>query len=1264
MKQKSFIALWILIALGSSEAAIAQQSSGREFRRSAVMNGNQVRTVFGNWGVIGQPAEQGYRGAWKDNNNGYLGDVSPLVGAEVISEGKLFHSVVTSPVARPTTRRDEDPLTGKPWTFEPVSGYFNANIEKVAMSNDKNSWPPTWPDKMNDGNDPGWPRSWNGYFGKRINADLETYYVMDDQNDERFSLATNNIFGVSFKSDSLKPSRNGLGLEMRVRALQWAQFLAKDNIFWLYEITNTSTTDYNRTVFGMLVGTYIGVTSTENYQEYDDDWSFFDVATNITYTGDWGRSTNNPLWVGPIGMVGYAFLESPGNPYDGIDNDGDADSSLIGLGAPKFAESDFDSTLIRPNSQIVLINDDFSRVLYRVPAVDSVRITTRGLTQWIKPGKTKVAEGNLYSDRGVVVVNPNSYDGIDNDYDGLIDESYYLHYRQVKILSNGSKPFDILRPVRYINYFTNIGKDPRSMIDERRNDLIDNNGDWNLLHDDVGRDGVKGTGDYGEGDGFPTSGYNANGTDSGLPGEPHIDKTDVRESDQIGLTSFYYFTPANNFVMGDDEAMWRYLAPGFFDVPSNIDNNRPTGGRDGDFIYGSGFFPLRAKTTERFSLALVYGGGKGGSIDDDINDLLKNKKTVQKIYDANYQFPQPPDIPTLTAVPGDGVVTLYWDRKAEESVDPVLNIKDFEGYKIYKSTDPTFKDIFTITDGSGSAQGYRPLKQFDVKNGVKGYFPTTGELYNDVSGFAYYLGDDTGIQHSFVDNDVQNGRKYYYAVVAYDRGDQFSEIMPSENNIYVAISPTGVVDKGSNVAIVTPNGKVAGYVPPKDGVELTRPIKYGTGKAYYHVLDETQVTGHKYQVEFLDTQVDTVDNNMNFKTDLADSTEWERLTSFYTVKDLSQISEEFISLDTTVIRLNKQNLIPGTVSIFDSRGTSVASTRYTLNSARGEIRGKTAGSLPAEKYTIKYQYYPVYRSPFIKGSPFVGETKDADIFDGVELVLNNDWQVRKDEGQSRWIGNNAYVYNFITLNVELFGKKYVGYAKPSDYEIQFANSIVDTSYGDPDLFPDQIPVNFRIYDLTDSVYTKFIFVDSDFNGKLSPVDQIIIMSKNPRGQLNYTWRLLFLAKMSDPIDTIYALGAGDKLQIRTTKPFRQGDVFEFTTTVPTVAADQARAQLSKIRVVPNPYVSASTLEPPLDPGVTLGRKRRIDFVHLPAGASIQIFTSRGEHVITLQHSGTMEDGTVTWNLKTKENLDIAFGVYFYVVESTVGAKTGKFAIIK
>ncbi len=1266
-------------------AGIAHAQSGREYRRSAVMNGNQVRTVFGNWGVIGQPTDTRPRGAWKNDNNGYLGDVSPFVGAEVRWQDTSFRSVVSTPVARPTQLADLDPATGENWTFEPVNGYFAPSPnQSIALSNDAKTWPEFWPDKSADGVDPGWKGSWNGYFGKRISADLESYFVLDDNVDRRFNFPLNNARGIAFKPDSNNVSRNGLALEVRVRAMQWAQFLAQDNIFWLYEIANKGTTTYDRAVFGMLVGTYIGVTGSDGSpQEYDDDWSFYDVFTNITYTADFDRNTlRNPRWNQrfPVGMVGYAFLESPGNPFDGIDNDGDADSTTIGSAAPQFDATSFDSLLVRAGQTIILIRDDYSRVAFVVPNRDSVKVKTRGMRDsvWIYPGKTKVAEGNIVRDiLGNDVVNRNAYDGIDNNFNGLIDENRYLHYRQFK--RNRNAPFqvllDVLRPVRHADIAAGGVANPLSLIDERRNDRIDNDQDWNIAFDDVGRDGIGATAvnypgaDAGEGDGLPTSGYDALGKDTGLPGEPNVDKTDVDESDQIGLSSFYYFTPANVVRLGDDEELWKGLAPGYFDVPTSIVNNKPERGEDGDFIYGSGYFPLLAGATERFSLALVYGGGKGGSTQDDINDLLKNKRTVQKIYDANYQFPTPPDKPTLVAVPGDRQVTLYWDRVAEATVDPVLRTRDFEGYKIYKSTDPDFSDVFTITDATGTPRGYQPLAQFDIVNGVRGYFQATGELFQAAAGYSFRMGDDTGLKHSYVDTEVENGRRYYYAIVAYDRGDEVTGIFPGENTKQVRVLSTGEVERDINVAVVTPNARTAGYVSPSSGVSALHQAGPATGSMLFGILDQKALTGHRYRVSFNDTQMDSIDNNANGKIDLADSTEWSRITTSYSVEDMTVLTEQFISQDTVNISLSRKNLIAGTITVKNQQGSVINPSNYVLNLARGAIRGNGPGALPAGTYTISYRYSPVYRSPNLQGSPYQVENGESDIFDGVTLMFNNFWSVKDTaDATTGWVGKSAYVVNLGATNLTLLDPPLLGYKRSADYEIQFANSVVDTSLVGPFPYDVAIPTNFRIFNRTDSTFVKFLFTEgpsANGNGKLSPLDELIVMERNPRGDVWPTWDLFILAKVGDPSDTVYNLGNGDKFIFKTTKPFRNGDIFEFVTELPTVDNATASGSLDRIRVVPNPYVTAAEFEPPLNPGITSGRgERKMDFTHLPAGASIKIFTSRGDHVATLHHDGAIDDGTVSWNLKTKENLDIAFGVYFYVVESPVGNKTGKIAIIK
>jgi hypothetical protein len=124
-------------------------------------------------------------------------------------------------------------------------------------------------------------------------------------------------------------------------------------------------------------------------------------------------------------------------------------------------------------------------------------------------------------------------------------------------------------------------------------------------------------------------------------------------------------------------------------------------------------------------------------------------------------------------------------------------------------------------------------------------------------------------------------------------------------------------------------------------------------------------------------------------------------------------------------------------------------------------------------------------------------------------------------------------------------------------------------------------------------------------------------------------------------------------------------VFQFTTVKPTVDETAAAQTIARVRAVPNPYIAASSYEPPLNPGVTSGRgERKVDFIHVPRNATIRIFTARGDYIVTLRHDSGIDNGTVSWNLKTAENLDIAYGVYFYVVESPVGTTTGKLAIIK
>jgi hypothetical protein len=1287
----------------------AQEASGRQFRRTGIHNGNLVRTVYGNWGVVGQPGNKGPRGAWLHDNNGYIGDVSPMVGAEITTLDTAgnpvkFHSVVISPANRPTSTGFEESPGGKSWSFEPRAGYFNENQESVAMSTDKTTWPPFWPDKQKDGDDPGWRGSWNGYFGKDLqNIQQESFFVMDDNNDEEFNYPQYNKWNVAFKPDSTNPARNGLGLEVKVRGMQWQQFLAQDVLFWLYEVTNTSTVDYTNVVFGMLVGTYVGVTGSDDRpQEYDDDWSFFDVENDITYTGDYGNNVDrNPRWVGDVGMVGYAFLESPGNPYDGIDNDGDF-NLISSASAPLFDVTSFDSILIQPGHEVVLIDEQYNRKKYTIPNRDSVIVKTRGATIVIYPGKTYLMEGNIVYDlKGRELSNENAFDGIDNDLDGLVDENYFLHYNQRRIEPDGTVLFDTINPRAYIDYITGYGI-LNTLIDERRDDGIDNDGDWNAEYDDLGADGIAETGDNGELDGKPTL------------GEPNFDRTDVDESDQIGLTSFNYFSPANLYPAKEDEELWDQLKPGYFDVPSSISNGQPIAGEDGDFIYGAGYFPLRAGQTERFSVALVYG--------NDLKDLVNNKKTVQDIYNSDYRFPPPPKKPTMTAVPGDGKVTLYWDRVAEESLDPVTKVKDFQGYKIYRATDPNFNDVRNITDANGLIQGYSTLTQFDKKDGISGYFYPSPNLFQDTKGYTYYLGSETGLVHSFVDENVQNGRTYYYALVAYDHGDQAKDIFPSENSKFISALPTGEIITDQNTAIITPTAKSAGFT-----LNDTIPLNHtgpGTGSLAINIMDEKSLTGHQYQIKFFDTATDGIDNDQDWNLltddlgtdgvagtndpdgtesngkpdygepnfDWFDDEEYMPVTTMYSVKNLDPLTESFTPNDTFRVQLSKKNIIPSSVKLVNSIGAEIPASDYEIDYERGRIRAASQGSLGNDDHELTFNYYPIYKNPYIHESvwtnpnqlPYVPEHKDSDIFDGLSIQFNNDWFITAKEKEtywwttedgSTWSQNQAdstlhFIVSASDLDTNFDGKIDLKAIRvPNKYAVVFSDqSDFGQSYRSLNDHSAGTKTNFKVMNLTDNVNVPFYLWDYPLShrGKINPFDYIYFYEKDSTGIDRYTWNITFaLRQAQDPKTKLY-FGTGDTLFIDFSKPFRNTDSFVFQGPAPEVDAPLVKNEMDDIRVVPNPYIVGHKFESPLPPGITSGRgTRKVEFQNLPSDSRVHIFTTRGQHLRTINHSGDMHTGTIKWDLKTKENLDIAFGVYYYIVESkTGGKKSGKLAVIK
>jgi hypothetical protein len=835
--------LIIFLIAGFTFPVVAQKKAIDElhgdmfYHRRGIHDGNQIRTSFGNDGQIGfrggRASTTDFPGEWPVNSNRlYLTKIVLLPMAEIRDEDGIIQTIVSESHGASTTPgadlgRGDLAEDGRWQTITPLPGFINQALMSLpegeaspALSNLKKTWPTYWPDKMNDP-DPGWPGEWNGYFGKgQIKADQESYWVADDYQ--------NDAGDFVYHPDSTDLDRRGVGFRIYYRYLQWSNPLVEDVLFTIYDIENIGTKALNKVNFAMLpdidcgpfAGQWDGSPDRNNFEK-EEDWFYM-------YDAKWVNEGVG-VYFTPIAYAGYALFETPGNEFDGIDNDQDGETGknagATGTGKRISPAADFDRGILNSLDTIVVVDyKTYKRSLNTLEGLkasnpnifsgDTLIIDFTGRLQKFWPGKDLIET---------------PFNNFDDNLNGLIDENNGAE------VENGSFSY-IYENNLAIDFFTGEGKD-NPMIDESRKDGIDNDADWNFL-DDVGVDGKAGTGDYGEDSGGPTSKYQWIG-DSLIvhdgPGEPHIDATDITESDMIGMTSYFATSDWTSYLLWEDEKLWNVTVPGKIEGISELNIEVS--------FMGSGYFPLPPGQIERFSGALLF--------NYKIDGLRRTKDHAQQAYDANYQFYKAPERPTLSAVPGNGHVKLYWDDIAEFSIDPLTG-EDFEGYRIYRSTGVDFKDMTQITNAFGDEKLMVPLVQFDLENGIRGLSPGV------IDGIQFYLGDDTGLQHEWIDTTVVNGQRYFYYLAAYDRGDAANLVSPAENNYSILIDRTtgDVQSSSSNIAVVTPNASSAGYKEAPANLTFELSEGYTNAVLSMEVYDSPAIKDNNlYRVTFGDAVI-------------------------------------------------------------------------------------------------------------------------------------------------------------------------------------------------------------------------------------------------------------------------------------------------------------------------------------------------------------------------------------------------------------------------
>ncbi len=1145
----------------------------KEAERTGFMNGNNVYLFFRNTTELSDCCDLGYWvSRWPaDYSGSKMHDgISLLIGARVYLENdsipvtdpnifKVRKDLDTLYFCQSNYREgmDKNPSGSVEWGLYPVFGYFDEANPHPAMSNKLDSWPLAgWPAR---GNEVKWPGVWNGRFGLGITkADLETYFVVNDAQDQEHLGKDDRVKYYPRPGVKIGDKRpqvtiqkgfpwGGTGIRVETRGFQWKNPEAADCIFWEFTIANISDHDLPEMYFGYHMDNAVGG---EEYHNADDV-AFFNKPLDMCFSWDYdGQMIGGG---GIPGVMGFAYLESPGVATDIRDNDEDG---LVDERRDNPAEFK-----VGPTAGINNVN------------------------QFIEfYGKDTNGDGQKefeFKEHWDADEDQDWQDGRDLNENGIYDAD---EFAGDDVGTDGSGPFDLDYP----------GPDANGTECNHQPDLIE-----------------------------------------GIGSEPNFGFTDVDESDMLGLTTFRYNLDWGKILSFNDKIEWDFLTSGVFDAAQNEPLN---------FCeqFATGVFPLYQGRTERISMAELHALERlheQEGPDFKAPALFRLKEIVQYIYESDYRFAQPPLAPTLTATPGDGKVVLSWDNISEKFTrEPLLGqVNDFEGYKLYKSTDPFMSDDKAITDGFGTPKLIKPIFECDLVDGKQGF-----TNFGYVNGMGYYLGADIGITNYYIDTDVENGRTYYYVLVAYDYGIEQGdvEVGPSFNTYTLNISRDEVVEEISkNVAIVTPHQYAAGYVPPQI-IELDYHQAFGKNQIVPEVIVPPFIQdGHQYKVKFGSKIIGTVAN----------------ISHGFAYKNISLQIYDATRHDSLVYQEDGTNFSGDNFEYYRIEKVAGVEQGYQFNT-RKELKTDGFDGLRL-RFTVPALApdFDVVNSGWITGQAAIRITQPVD---EENRLFPYDYNIVFTDNPNAYVGQTTAA----TMKDENAGR-----LDKTELLLQQPFSF----YVETPTIKDSTGANLK---------AELIGHDVNRNGKFDwRQDRVLVGFLTDQGRRKGLWAGLGLVLDFQNVTSEAALPKpGDVYHVTFKRGFWPTDSLTFQIKIPRDINPTALKQaMTEIKVVPNPYVVSNVMEPAIG-NWQRNQPRRIMFTHLPAQCTLKIFSISGllinEIVVNNSVSNRQSDwdtnseanGTAYWDLRSKEGLDIAAGYYIYHVISNITGdeKIGKFAIIK
>ncbi len=687
-----------------------------------------------------------------------------------------------------------------------------------------------------------------------------------------------------------------------------------------------------------------------------------------------------------------------------------------------------------------------------------------------------------------------------------------------------------------------------------------------------------------------------------------------------------------------------------------------------DWRFVSNCGPVILRAGDKQEIWYAVAGGEGVDRLGAFATMRQKALLTKTSFRASIASFVEPASPAVEVQPYEDKIVLTWNNAAEFSEDPFGEragitkaegysddyIKyDFQGYRVYRSLTGLFTDP--------------PIAQFDK-------IDTFGTVYNRRIGEGgqmvideIHLGDNTGLQHMYVDSDVTLGKKYYYAVTAYDAQPYIGgpDSMPFDGHYVLApmgIPVTQETDRFENVHSAVPYRNPSALSNAQtDSARAEHITGPGDGYIEMKVVNPDLVQSKTYTIEFF-----TIPDDSN---------------------GAPLVGYEFLPADLLAYRFLADDLVqpigtraddPRTYYDVNLNGRYDVAADYPLNDAyfafekkfldqNGNVINKKSPSLTLDGIEISlyekekgFANFEVTRNQSGPLDPVQAGALNAL---GFPTPDNSNPEVgQQSTNSSRWALHTAeigvYTYSdFVVRSVNAFG----GFDSliPYDYEIRFTAAggkaglrgqaanmnvpfeIWNTTLG-LRLIPYVIDDNANgIYDFsTNGGVIQDHFLSGGSNDPFTERIYILNPADRSAGSTGYNaWvtggalgdypasvgteilgRIGFVnwngGDVTGGVFNALMPEEGTVFRIETNTPLSSYDRFVFAATANhTYTKKEGRHSLENIKAVPNPFYIRSEYQ-------SDSYEKIMKFINLPPVCTIKIFTVAGDLVRMLRHNGT------------------------------------------